>query len=126
MNPPEIAIVLCIDEKTQIQALDGTQPLLRLKSCQHKRLTATYKRNGTVALIATLAVHTEEISSKAVTTINAVNFLKFLKKLDRKYRGKKLHIIVDNLSVHKNKEVKAWLESKRQFKIHFTPTYSSC
>jgi transposase len=125
MNPPENAIVLCIDEKTQIQALDRTQPLLPLKSGQPKRLTATYKRNGTVALIAALAVHTGEITAKTVTTNNAVNFLKFLKKLDRTYRGKKLHIIVDNHSVHKNNEIKSWLESKRKFKIHFTPTYSS-
>ena len=125
MNPPENAIVLCIDEKTQIQALDRTQPLLPLKSGQPKRYTATYKRNGTVALIAALAVHTGEITAKTVTSNNAVNFLKFLKKLDRTYRGKKLHIIVDNLSVHKNKEVKTWLAGKRKFKIHFTPTYSS-
>lgn len=125
MNPPENAIVLCVDEKTQIQALDRSQPLLPLKPGHPKRLTATYKRNGTVALIAALAVHTGEITAKTMTSNNAGNFLKFLKKLDRNYRGKKLHIIVDNLSVHKNKEVKKWLEGKRKFKLHFTPTYSS-
>jgi putative transposase len=125
MNPPDNAIVLCVDEKTQIQALDRTQPLLPLRSGQPKRHTATYKRNGTVALIAALAVHTGEITAKTITTNNAVNFLKFLKKLDRTYRGKKLHLIVDNLSVHKNKEVKKWLKGKRKFKIHYTPTYSS-
>ena len=125
MDPPENAIVLCVDEKTQIQALDRTQPLLPLKSGHPKRLTATYKRNGTVSLIAALAVHTGEITAKTVKSNNAVNFLKFLKKLDRMYRGKKLHIIVDNLSVHKNKEVKKWLEGKRKFRIHYTPTYSS-
>jgi len=125
MNPPENAIVLCVDEKTQIQALDRTQPLLPLKPSHPRRLTATYKRNGTVALIAALAVHTGEITAKTMASNNAGNFLKFLKKLDRSYRGKKLHIIVDNLSVHKNKEVKKWLERKRKFKFHFTPTYSS-
>ena len=125
MNPPENAIVLCVDEKTQIQALDRTQPLLPLKPGHPRRLTATYKRNGTVALIAALAVHTGEITAKTMTSNNAGNFLKFLKKLYRNYRGKKLHIIVDNLSVHKNKEVKKWLEGKRKFKFHFTPTYSS-
>jgi transposase len=125
MNPPENAIVLCVDEKTQIQALDRTQPLLPLKSGHPRRLTATYKRNGTVALIAALAVHSGEITAKTMTSNNADNFLKFLKKLDRDYRGKKLHIIVDNLSVHKNKEVKKWLERKRKFRFHFTPTYSS-
>ena len=125
MNPPENAIVLCVDEKTQIQALDRSQPLLPLKPGHPRRLTATYKRNGTVALIAALAVHTGEITAKTMTSNNAGNFLKFLKKLDRSYTGKKLHIIVDNLSVHKNKEVKKWLEGKRKFKLHFTPTYSS-
>lgn len=125
MNPPENAIVLCVDEKTQIQALDRTQPLLPLKSGHPRRLTVTYKRNGTVALIAALAVHTGEITAKPIASNNAVNFLKFLKKLDRSYRGKKLHIIVDNLSVHKNKEVKKWLERKRKFIFHYTPTYSS-
>lgn len=125
MNPPENAIVLCVDEKTQIQALDRSQPLLPLKPGHPRRLTATYKRNGTVALIAALAVHTGEITAKTMTSNNAGNFLKFLKKLDRTYTGKKLHIIVDNLSVHKNKEVKKWLEGKRKFKLHFTPTYSS-
>lgn len=125
MNPPENAIVLCVDEKTQIQALDRSQPLLPLKPGHPRRLTATYKRNGTVALIAALAVHTGEITAKTMTSNNAGNFLKFLKKLDRTYTGKKLHIIVDNLSVHKNKEVKKWLEGKRKFKLHFMPTYSS-
>jgi putative transposase len=125
MNPPENAIVLCVDEKTQIQALDRTQPLLPLRKGQPRRYTATYKRNGTVALIAALAVHTGEITAKTVMKNNAVNFLKFLKKLDRTYRGKKLHLIVDNLSVHKNKEVKIWLKGKRKIKIHYTPTYSS-
>ncbi len=125
MNPPENAIVLCVDEKTQIQALDRTQPVLPLKEKAPKRLTATYKRNGTVALIAALAVHSGEITAKTVSSNNADNFLAFLKKLDRTYRNKKLHIIVDNLSVHKNQKVKEWLAGKRKITIHFTPTYSS-
>lgn len=125
MNPPENAIVLCVDEKTQIQALDRTQPVLPLKEKAPKRLTATYKRNGTVALIAALAVHTGEVTAKTIKSNNSENFLSFLKKLDRTYRNKTLHIIVDNLSVHKNVKVKEWLASKRKVKLHFTPTYSS-
>lgn len=125
MNPPENAIVLCVDEKTQIQALDRTQPVLPLREKAPKRLTATYKRNGTVALIAALAVHTGEVTAKTINSNNAENFLLFLKKLDRTYRNKTLHIIVDNLAVHKNKMVKDWLASKRKMKLHFTPTYSS-
>jgi transposase len=125
MNPPENAIILCVDEKTQIQALDRSQPELPMKSGHPKRQTTTYKRNGTVALIAALAVHSGEITANTIKSNNAVNFLKFLKKLDRTYRNKKLHIIADNLSVHKNKEVKKWLEGKRKIQLHFTPTYSS-
>lgn len=125
MNPPENAIVLCVDEKTQIQALDRTQPILPLKAKAPRRLTATYKRNGTVALIAALAVHSGEITAKPMKSNNAENFLSFLKKLDRSYRNKTLHIIVDNLSVHKDAKVKEWLKGKRKIKLHFTPTYSS-
>ncbi len=125
MKPPENAIVLCVDEKTQIQALDRTQPILPLKEKAPKRMTATYKRNGTVALIAALAVHTGEITGKTVKSNNADNFLSFLKKLDRTYRHKTLHIILDNLSVHKDQKIKQWLSHKRKIKLHFTPTYSS-
>ena len=125
LNPPENAIVLCVDEKTQIQALDRTQPVLPLKQKAPKRLTATYKRNGTVALIAALAVHSGEITAKTMKSNNADNFLGFLKRLDRTYRNKTLHIIVDNLAIHKNQKVKDWLSTKRKIKIHFTPTYAS-
>jgi transposase len=125
MNPPENALVLSVDEKTQIQALDRTQPELPMRSGNSKRQTATYKRNGTVALIASLAVHTGEITATSIKSNNAQNFLSFLKKLDRTYRNKTLHIIVDNLAVHKNQTVKDWLSKKRKIKLHFTPTYSS-
>ena len=125
MNPPENALVICVDEKTQIQALDRTQPELPLRSGNPRRQTATYKRNGTVSLIAALAVHTGEVTAKTMKSNNAENFLKFLKSLDRKYRNKKLHIIADNLSIHKHKDVKQWIEGKRKITLHFTPTYSS-
>lgn len=125
MDPPENAIVLCIDEKTQIQALDRTQPELPLRAGNAKRQTTTYKRNGTVSLIAALAVHTGEITAKTVQSNNSENFLKFLKNIDRKYRNKKIHVIVDNLSVHKHKDVKEWVAGKRKITLHFTPTYSS-
>ena len=90
-----------------------------------RRQTATYKRNGTVSLIAALAVHSGEVMADTIESNNAVNFLKFLKKLDRKYRNKQLHIIVDNLAVHKHKDVKEWIEGKRKIHLHYTPTYSS-
>jgi hypothetical protein len=81
MNPPENAIVLCIDEKTQIQALDRTQPELPLRKGNAKRLTTTYKRNGVVNLIASLAVHKGEVIAQTMESNNAENFLAFLKKL---------------------------------------------
>jgi len=125
LNPPSNAIVLSVDEKTQIQALDRTQPELPMKKGQVRRLTNTYKRNGVVNLIAALAVHTGEVTARNIERNNASNFLKFLKLIDRKYRNVEIHIILDNLSVHKNKEVKEWLSKKRKFYVHYTPTYSS-
>lgn len=125
MNPPENALVLSVDEKTQIQALDRSQPELPLREGNPKRLTATYKRHGTVSLIAALSVHDGEITANTIESNNSQNFLRFLKKIYRKYPNKHLHIIADNLNVHKHKDVKKWLESKKRMTIHFTPTYSS-
>ena len=125
MNPPENALVLCVDEKTQIQALDRTQPELPLTPGKPKRLTTTYKRNGTSSLIAALAVHQGDVVAQPIKKNNAETFLKFLKKLDRMYTNRKLHIIVDNLAVHKHKSVKDWVSRKRKVTLHFTPTYSS-
>jgi putative transposase len=125
MNPPENAFVLCVDEKTQIQALDRSQPELPLRSGNARRQTVTYKRNGVVSLIAALSVHEGEITAKTMESNNAANFLSFLKKLERKYRNKKLHIIADNLSIHKEKDVMKWISKNDNIEIHYTPTYSS-
>jgi len=88
-------------------------------------LTATYKCNGVVNLIASLAVHQGEVVADTMESNNAENFLSFLKKLKRKYAGKKLHIIADNLSVHKHESVKEWVVKNKQVELHYTPTYSS-
>lgn len=125
LNPPENAIVLCVDEKTQIQALDRTQPELPLRYGNPKRLTTTYKRNGVVNLIASLAVHKGEVIAETIESNNAENFLKFLKKLVSAYRGKKLYIIADNLAVHKHESVKNWVAKNKRVELHHTPTYSS-
>lgn len=125
MSPPGNAIVICVDEKTQIQVLERTQPELPLRTGNPRRQTVTYKRNGTVSLIAALAVHICEVTAKTIESNNAENFLKFLKRLNRKYRNKKLHIIANNFSIHKQKDVKEWLKGKRKIQLHFTPTYSS-
>lgn len=125
LNPPENAIVLCVDEKTQIQALDRTQPELPLRSGNPKRQTATYKRNGVVNLIASLAVHQGEVIAQTMESNNAENFLIFLKKLAKVYPKNELHIIADNLSVHKHQSVKQWIAKSKRIKLHHTPTYSS-
>lgn len=125
INPPKNAMVLSVDEKTQIQALDRTQPMLPMRAGQPKRLTTTYKRNGTVALLAALAVHKGEITARTADRNNSQNFLAFLKDLYRKYPRKHLHVIIDNLAVHKEKHVAEWVASKPRITLHFTPTYSS-
>ncbi len=125
LNPPENAVVLCVDEKTQIQALDRTQPELPMRQGNPRRQTATYKRNGVVNLIASLAVHRGEVVAKTIEKNNAENFLSFLKKLARMYSKKQLHIIADNLAVHKHERVKQWVEQTKRIHLHHTPTYSS-
>jgi transposase len=125
MDPPANALVLCVDEKTQMQALDRSQPLLPLKAGHPKRLTATYKRNGTVGLIAALAVHKGEITARTMVKNNSENFLKFLKELYKKYPNKQLYIITDNHSIHKHTSVTEWVESRKRINLVYTPTYSS-
>jgi len=125
LDPPTNALVLCVDEKSQLQALDRTQPELPLRAGNPRRLTATYKRHGTTCLLAALAVHTGEVSGRCVDKNDHVAFLSFLKHLYRKYPRKKLHVILDNLSVHKHHKVKEWVKARRRLTLHFTPTYSS-
>lgn len=125
LSPPKNALVLCVDEKTQIQALDRTQPELPLRTGNPKRLTTTYKRHGTASLIAALSVHAGEIIAKPITRSDSDTFLTFLKSLYRKYPRKQLHVIVDNHTIHKDKKVTRWVEKSRRLRLHFTPTYSS-
>jgi transposase len=125
LNPPENALVLSVDEKTQIQALDRTQPDLPLRTGNPRQLTTTYKRHGIVNLMAALATETREITAPEVPRNNSEHFLKFLKYIDRKYTNLQIHLIMDNLNVHKSKKASEWLESKRKFYVYFTPTYSS-
>lgn len=125
MEPPDNAIVLCVDEKSQIQALDRTQPLLPMRPGAAKRMTATYKRNGTTCLLAALSVHEGTVDGRCVDSNNHDSFLRYLKHLYRKFPRKELHVIVDNLSVHKHKAVTDWVAKRRRMTLHFTPTYSS-
>lgn len=125
MNPPENALVLSIDEKTQMQALSRAQPELPMVPGKNRKLTSTYKRNGTACLLAALHVHKGNIYGKCVEKNNHESFLEFLKELYVKYGDKELYIIADNLSVHKHKEVNNWLKKHKNIHICFTPTYSS-
>jgi hypothetical protein len=125
LAPPENALILSIDEKSQIQALDRTQPELPLRPGSPKRLTATYTRHGTTCLLAALSVHEGTVEGRCVDRNTHEEFLQFLKALYRKHPGKHLHVILDNLSAHKHKDVLAWASKRRRLTLHFTPTYAS-
>jgi transposase len=125
LDPPTNALVVCVDEKTHIQALDRTQPELPMRAGQDRRLTATYKRHGTTCLLAALAVHSGEVSGRCVERNDHETFLAFLKALYRAHPRTELHVILDNLSVHKHEEVLAWASRRRRLELHFTPTYAS-
>lgn len=126
MNPPDNAIVLSVDEKTQIQALDRTQPMLQLKPGQVERRTHDYKRNGTTSLYAAFNVLTGEVTGKVTSRHRAKEFLEFMRQIERSTpKDLDLHVILDNSSTHKTAEVNAWLEKHSRIKLHFTPTSAS-
>ena len=126
LDPPEHALVLCCDEKTQIQALDRTQPGLPLKRGRGTTLTHDYKRNGVTTLFAALNVLTGKVMSMTDQLHRHQEWLRFLETIDRKTPKKKeLHLIVDNYATHKHPQVLAWLAKHPRFHIHFTPTSSS-
>jgi len=126
MNPPANSMVLCVDEKTQIQALDRTQPGLPLSEGKIGSRTHDYKRHGTTCLYAAFSVLTGRVIGKMTDRTRSKEFLSFMKKVDRSTpRGKDLHVILDNHSAHKTAEVKAWLQNKPRIHFHFTPTSSS-
>jgi transposase len=127
MDPPDKAIVLCIDEKSQIQALDRTQPGLPLKKGRCATMTHDYKRNGTTTLFAALSLLDGKVIGQCLARHRHQEFLKFLRHLDREMpKGLKLHLIVDNYGTHKHPVVTRWLESRQcRFELHFIPTSSS-
>jgi transposase len=140
LDPPSGALVLSVDEKSQIQALDRTQPELPLRPGRPRRLTATYRRNGTTCLVAALSIATGTVEARCLDRATHQEFLAFLKHLYRRHPGRELHIILDNLSVHKHATVLAWAARRRRcrricwiarnargrrLQLHFTPTYAS-
>lgn len=126
MNPPSNALVLSVDEKTQIQALDRTQPGLPLSPSQVGSRTHDYKRHGTANLYAAFNVLTGEVTGKMTDRHRAKEFLIFLKELESKTPADHdLHVILDNHSAHKTKEVMRWVEGNPRVYFHFTPTSAS-
>ncbi len=126
LHPPENALVLSVDEKSQIQALDRTQPLLQMRPGQGERHTHDYKRNGTTCLFAALNVAEGTVIGKCQPRHRHQEFLKFLKLIERQTtKDKEIHMILDNYSTHKHPEVKEWLEKHPRYHLHFTPTSAS-
>jgi transposase len=126
LNPPEKAIVFSVDEKSQIQALDRTQPGLPMKPGKNGTLTHDYKRHGTTTLFAALNVHEGTVIGECLPRHRHDEFLRFLRKLDRQTdKALDVHVIVDNYATHKHANVKDWLERHPRFNLHFTPTSAS-
>jgi transposase len=126
LNPPEKALVLCVDEKSQIQALDRTQPSLPMKKGRAGTMTHDYKRNGTTTLFAALSTLDGSVVGQCLPRHRHQEFLKFLRHLDRAFPAElELHLIVDNYRTHKHDNVNAWLAKHPRFHLHFTPTSSS-
>ena len=125
LAPPERAIVLSVDEKTQIQALDRTAPMLPLRFGSVERRTHDYVRNGTTSLFAALEIATGTVTQEARARHTGADFLAFLRRLDRVYADAELHVILDNVSTHKTPAVRTWLERHPRIIFHFTPTSAS-
>jgi transposase len=126
MSPPEHALVLCCDEKSQVQALDRTQPGLPMKKGRAATMTHDYKRNGTTTLFAALNVLDGQVIAQCQQRHRHIEWLKFLRQIDRETPSDKaLHLIVDNYATHKHPAVQKWLAKHPRFHMHFTPTSAS-
>jgi transposase len=126
MNPPDKALVLCVDEKSQIQALDRTQPGLPMKKGRAGTMTHDYKRHGTTTLFAALDLKSGIVIGECQPRHRAKEFIRFLKRIDRCVKKHlDIHLVLDNYGTHKTPEVKAWLSKHLRFKLHFTPTSAS-
>ncbi len=126
LAPPDNAIVLCLDEKSSVQALDRTQPSLPMVKGRAATMTHDYKRNGTTTLFAALDALTGKVIGQCLPRHRHEEFLKFLRKIERETpKGLQVHLICDNYATHKHPAVKAWLAKHPRFHMHFTPTSSS-
>ena len=125
LDPPAKAVVVCIDEKTQIQALDRTAPILPIRPGVPEKQTSDYKRNGTTTLFAGLEIATGLVTDRCYQQHTNVEFLAFLKQVARAYPRVPLHVVCDNYATHKHPNVKAWLANHPRVQLHFTPTSGS-
>lgn len=126
LSPPDNALILCVDEKSQIQALNRTQPLLPLRPGQVERRTHDYERHGTTTLFAALNILTGKVIGKCHARHRAVEFRKFLDQIDANVPGHlDVHIVLDNYATHKAPIIKAWLAKRPRYHLHFTPTKGS-
>lgn len=126
LNPPERAIVLCVDEKSQIQALDRSQPVLPMRPGQVERRTHDYKRHGTTSLFAALNTATGDVIGKCYKRHRATEFKKFLAEIERRVPDDlDIHLIMDNYATHKTPAIRNWLAKRPHWHVHFTPTGSS-
>jgi transposase len=125
LDPPANALVLCVDEKTQIQALDRTQPTLPLRPGQAERRTHDYRRHGTTSLYAALEIATGKVVGQTHRRHRHQEFLAFLRRIDREFPAGDLHLVLDNSSTHSTPEVQAWRERHPRVVFHFTPKGAS-
>jgi transposase len=125
LNPPAKAVVLCVDEKSQIQALDRTAPILPLRPGLPEKATHDYRRHGTTTLFAALEIATGKVTDACYDRHGKAEFLDFMKKVARAYPRRELHVVVDNYHTHKHAEVAAWLAKNPRVTLHFTPTSGS-
>jgi transposase len=126
MSPPDNALVLCVDEKSQIQALNRTQPVLPMRIGEVERRTSDYERHGTTTLFAALDIATGHVIGKCFARHRATEFLKFLREVEANVpEDMAIHIVVDNYATHKTPAVKRWLAKRPRFHLHFTPTHAS-
>jgi transposase len=125
LNPPENAVVLCVDEKSQIQALDRTAPILPLQPGVAERRSHDYIRHGTSTLFAALEIGTGQVTAACKPRHRHQEFLAFLKQVARAYPAQDLHLVMDNYAAHKHPAVRTWLAANPRVHVHFTPTHAS-
>jgi transposase len=125
LAPPQNAIVLCVDEKSQIQALDRTAPMLPMQPGFPERRTHDYKRHGTTTLFAALEIATGKVTAAVKPRHRRQEFLAFLQQVAKAYPGQNLHLVMDNYAAHKTTEVRDWLTKNPHIHVHFTPTSAS-